>query len=340
LGILVFVHELGHFLTAKWAGVKVDEFGLGYPPRLIGVRRGETIYSLNAIPFGGFTKMAGEEDPKVERGFASQPKRIRFAILFAGPLGNFILAIIAFILSFGLTWTFSEGIRVTGVFEGSPAEAAGLKSGDTILYADQTKINTPEDLIEYTRPRASQQIVLRVQRAGKTFDVPVALRLNVEANKGEMGVYLAPRMTWPQAIVRGLQQTAGVVWITLTVPVLLIRGVVPLEAARPIGPVGIEQLAGGAVQQSLAGGWVFPILQLVGMLSAALALTNLLPLPALDGGRIFFIIVEAIRRKRVAPEREAVVHLIGFVLLLSLMVVITYIDITTPLPQIDWGRLF
>jgi len=341
LSILVFVHELGHFLAAKWGGVKVDEFGMGYPPRIVGVRRGETLYSINAIPFGGFTKMAGEDDPNAARGLASQSKKKRLLILAAGSIMNLLLAIIFFAFSFGLTWSMGgEGVRITGVAQDSPAAAAGLKGGDIVLYADQTKMNTPDSLIEYTRPRAGQSITLQIRRAGDTLEVPVTPRFNAEANKGEMGLYLSPKMNWGQAFVRGALQTASVVWVTLTVPVLLIRGLVPLEAARPVGPVAIAQLAGGAVQQSLAAGWWFPILQLMGLLSTALAITNLLPLPALDGGRIFFVIVEAIRGKRIAPEKEGTIHMIGFLVLLALMVVITYVDISSPLPAIDWGSMF
>ena len=295
LSVLVFVHELGHYAAAKWRGVRVEEFGMGYPPRLIGVRFGETLYSLNAIPFGGFTKMTGEDDPSDPRGLAAANKRTRLLILATGPIMNLLLAALCFTLSFGFTSVISAGVRISGVATDSPAQSAGLRGGDIVLAADETPVNAPEELIAYTKPRADQPITLHLRRAGKTLEIAVTPRFNAEANKGEMGLYLSERMTWGQAIVRGALQTGNVIWVTLSVPALLIRGAVPLEAARPIGPVGIAQLAGGAVQQSLAAGWWFPVLQLLGLLSTALGLTNLLPLPALDGGRIFFILLEAVR---------------------------------------------
>jgi regulator of sigma E protease len=340
LSILVFVHELGHYAAAKWRNVRVEEFGMGYPPRIAGVRLGETLYSINAIPFGGFTKMTGEDDPTDPRGLAAQNKRTRLLILASGPIMNLLLAVFCFVLSFGLTSAVGDGVRISGVAPDSPAQSAGLRGGDVVLSADATAVNTPDELIAYTKPRADQPITLRLRRAGEILEIPVTPRFNAESNKGEMGLYLSPRMTWGQAIARGALQTANVIWVTVSLPSLLIRGTIPLEAARPIGPVGIAQLTGGAVQQSLAAGWWFPVLQLMGLLSTALGMTNLLPLPALDGGRIFFIIIEAIRGRRISAEKEGTIHLIGFILLLAMMVVITYADITSPLPNVDWANLF
>lgn len=341
LSILVFVHELGHLLAAKANGVRVEEFGMGYPPRLLTVmKRGETIYTINAIPFGGFARMAGEDDANDPRGLSSQSKKVRLTIMAAGSAMNLVLAVLCFTLSFGLTWATGSGIRITGVLEGSPAETAGLGSGDVVLYADGLKIDAPETFVNYTRPRFDEEITLQVRRAGKVEAISVVPRLNPDTGHAEMGIYLAPRLNWGQAFLQGGAQTVNVIMLTFMVPSLLIRGVVPLEAARPIGPVGIAQLAGGAVEQSIAMGWWFPILQLMGLLSTALAITNLLPLPALDGGRILFVLIEAIRGKRISPEKEGAIHLIGFFLLISLLIVITYVDITSPLPAVDWGGMF
>jgi len=341
LSILVLAHELGHFAVAKWSGVKVEEFGIGYPPRLLTVaKRGETIYSINAIPFGGFVRMAGEDKTGDERGLSSQSKKTRIAIMSAGSIMNLILAVLCFSLSFGLNSATGGGIRISGVLEDSPAAAAGIRNGDVILYADDNKIETSEDFISYVSPRAGQEILLQIRRSGETIELPVVPNYNSEVQKGQVGLYLTPRLTWGQAFLQGTFQTVNVIWLTLSVPYLLIRGIVPIEAARPIGPVGIAQLAGGAVQQSLAMGWWFPVLQLMGLLSTALAITNLLPLPALDGGRIFFVLVEAVRGKRIAPEKEGVIHLIGFILLISLLAVITYVDIANPIPTIDWSAVF
>ena len=341
LSILVLVHELGHFAVAKWSGVKVEEFGIGYPPRLITVaKRGDTIYSINAIPFGGFTRMAGEDEPGDEHGLSSQPKLKRIAIMVAGSAMNLILAVLCFSLSFGLGWGTGEGARISGVLEGSPAEAAGMQNGDVILYADEVKIANSADFINYVSSKADREIVLQVQREGDAVHIPVVPIYNSDVQKAQVGLYLTPEVTWGQAFLQGAAQTANVVALTLSIPYLLIQGVVPLEAARPIGPVGIAQLAGGAVEQSLAMGWWFPTLQLMGMLSTALAITNLLPLPGLDGGRILFVLVEAVRGKRISPEKEGAIHFAGFILLISLLVLITYVDIANPIPTIDWNAMF
>lgn len=341
LSILVVVHELGHFLAAKRAGVRVDEFGFGYPPRLFTVaQRGETIYTINAIPFGGFVRMAGEDDPDVERGFAQQPKLKRFGILFAGPAMNFLLAVLCFILAYGLGWAGGEGVRITGVMEDSPAVAAGFQTGDVVLAVDGQNMETTDQFVEYIGDHAGVPVQVTILREREELTLTVTPALSEETGRGQIGLYLGPTLTWGEAIIQGVLQTVNVIVLTLAVPVLLIQGAIPLEAARPVGPVGIAQLASGAVQTSVTMGWWFPILWLMGLLSAALGITNLLPLPALDGGHIFFVIVEAIRGKRIPPEREGAIHLIGFLLLLSLMVVITYIDIVNPLPTIEWGGIF
>jgi regulator of sigma E protease len=342
LSILVLVHELGHFAVAKWSGVTVEEFGIGYPPRLLTIaKRGDTVYSINWIPFGGFTRMAGEDQEGAgKHDLSNQPKRTRIAIMAAGSIMNLILAVVCFSLAFGIGWASGKGVRVSDVMQDSPAQVAGLQGGDVILYADDVPVAYNEEFVEYVSPRADQEITLQVRRARETIEVPIVPIYNEEALKAQVGIYLTPQVTWGQAIKQGATQTANVVVITFSIPYLLIRGIVPLEAARPVGPIGIAQLAGGAVQQSLAMDWWFPILQLMGMLSTALAVTNLLPLPALDGGRILFILVEAIRGKRIAPEKEGTIHMIGFFLLISLLVVITYVDIVNPMPNIDWSALF
>lgn len=342
LSILVLVHELGHFAAAKWSGVTVEEFGIGYPPRMFTVaKRGDTLYTVNWIPFGGFTRMAGEdEDATGEHDLPNQPKLKRILIMAAGSIMNLILAVICFSLAFGIGWAPGKGVRVNAVMEDSPAQVAGLQSGDVIIYADDTPVAYNDEFVEYVSPRPDQEIALGIRRGRETLEIPIVPLYSEEALKAQVGIYLTPQVTWGQAIKQGAAQTANVVVLTVSIPYLLIRGVVPLEAARPVGPIGIAQLAGGAVQQSLALDWWFPILQLMGMLSTALAVTNLLPLPALDGGRILFVLVEAIRGKRIAPEKEGTIHMIGFFLLISLLVVITYVDIVNPMPDIDWSALF
>jgi len=348
LSLLVFVHELGHFIMAKRAGVKVEEFGFGYPlPNgLLTItlfKRGETAYTLNPIPFGGFTRMAGEEDPDAERGLASKSKLARVSVLSAGSVMNILLGIVFFALCFMVGWP----VIITGVRSDSPAEKAGLRMGDVIIRAEDKYIGNPDELVAYTREKLDQEMLLVVKREGKIIEVRVTPRLDSEGvSRIGVAIDAAPTKiglkTYPfgEAILRGLTQTIGIIAFTFYIPVLVIRGLLSVEMARPIGPVGIAQLAGQAVQQSVEIGWWFPILNLMALLSIGLAVANLLPLPGMDGGRILFVIVEAIRGKRIDPEKEGAVHLIGLALLVTLMIFITYQDITTPVYTVNWTNMF
>jgi regulator of sigma E protease len=355
LSLLVFVHELGHFAVAKWAGVKVEEFGFGYPlPNgLLTItlfKHGETVYTLNPIPFGGFTRMAGEEDPNAERSLASKSKLARIGVLSAGSVMNVLLGIVFFALCFTLGWPEPvefDNATIERVISGSAADQAGLKVGDIVIWADGEYINSPDELVAYTRQKLNQEMLLVVKRGGKIVKVHVTPRLDSEG-VSRIGVAIIPGVTkiglktypFGEAVLRGTERTAGVIAFTFYIPVLMFRGLLSVEMARPIGPVGIAQLASQAVQQSVETGWWFPILNLMALLSIGLAVANLLPLPAFDGGRIFFVIVEAIRGKRIDPEKEGAVHLIGLALLLTLMIFITYQDITTPVDTTDWASLF
>jgi len=355
LSLLVFVHELGHFVVAKRAGVKVEEFGFGYPlPNglltITLLKRGETVYTLNPIPFGGFVRMAGEEDPYAERGLASKSKLVRVGVLSAGSVMNVLLGIVFFTLCFMVGWPEAiefDNAMIESVVSGSPAEQAGLKVWDIVVRADGEYIDNPDKLVAYTRTKLNQEMLLVVKREGKILQVRVTPRLDSEG-VSRIGVAITPAVTkiglktypFGEAILRGLERTTGVIALTFTIPVLVIRGLISIEMARPIGPAAIAQLAGQAVQQSVETSWWFPILNLMALLSTGLAVANLLPLPGLDGGRIFFVIVEAIRGKRIDPEKEGAVHLIGLALLVTLMIFITYQDITTPVYTIDWASLF
>jgi len=348
--LLVFVHEFGHFIVAKKAGIKVEEFGFGYPPRLFTImERGGTKYTVNAIPFGGFVRMLGEDDPSVPGGFAGQSKRVRFATLVAGSLMNALLAFVLFSLCFvlGAPEPVEYGVAILDVAQGTPAEAAGLKTGDIVLEADGRAVEEPSDLIDYTHSRLGQEVVLTVKREGEVLDLRVTPRRSWPKGQGPMGVVVGSAVTrveiksypWSEALARGFGATVNAVFLTIYVPVLLIRGLIPLKAARPVGPAGIAQMIGQAAQQSVAIGWWFPILRLTGFLSATLMVTNLLPLPGLDGGRIFFLLIEAIRGKRIEPEKEGFIHAIGLIILVGILLLITVQDILHPLPVFDWANL-
>ncbi len=261
---------------------------------------------------------------------------------------NLLMAIVFFSLAFGLgapALAEPQNAVVDMVAPGSPAAAAGLHPGDIVLRADDTEILTVRSLQEYTQAHLGQPIRLQVQRGEEMLDISVVPRLEPPAGEGPMGIALRPRITvkrypWYEAIWAGLRQTAALTAFILTVPIQVIRGLIPAELARPVGPVGVGQLVGDAVQYSLDTGWWFPVMQMMGSLGVALAVTNLLPLPGLDGGRILFVLVEGIRGRRVAPAKEGLIHLIGMMLLVALMLFITWQDVVNPLPPIDWTRLF
>ena len=352
LSVLVLVHELGHFLAAKRANIRVEEFGFGYPPRLLTLGQlGETEYTLNAIPFGGFVRMTGEEDPTISRSLASKSKLTRVAVLGAGAAMNLLLAFFLFCLTFLLGVPVPvefHRVWLTDIAPNSPAEAADLQIGDFILAVDSIPIQSAQELIAYTQEHLGKEICLQVQRGRQSLSVPVVPRQDRPQGQGPIGVVIQPYaskieiQTYPfwQALWLGLQQTLSTIVFTLYIPVLVLRGLIPAEAVRPVGPVGIAQMVGDAAQQVAASGWWFPLLQLTAVVSAGLCLVNLLPIPGMDGGRIFFVIVEAIRGRRISPEKEGIVHVIGMALLIMMMLIITYQDLISPVPSVNWGDFF
>jgi regulator of sigma E protease len=344
LGIMLLVHEVGHFVTAKLSGIAVEEFGFGYPPRLTTLfRRGGTEYTLNLIPLGGFVRMKGEDDPEGPGSFVNAAKRSRVAVLLAGAGMNLLLAVAMFSAAYLVGYPeLRQGALVTRVFEDTAAFEAGLLSDDVILQADDVVMTNWTDLADFVASRPDQQVELVVRRQGELVFLTVVLR-SVEG-AGQLGIEYKPavglrRLPLHQALGQGFRLTAEFLWLTLSLPAILLRGGIPLEAARPVGPVGIYQLASSAAQYVLASGRWFAILELGGILNAAVALTNLLPLPGLDGGRLLFIAAEAIRGERVAPEREGAIHFIGMVVLVLVAVLITVQDIAVGVPVPDWSGL-
>ena len=541
LSLLVFVHELGHFIVAKRAGITVEEFAIGFPPRAVKLWQEEgsitldgheyvigrkvnvprpiqpgakvyaettvdeqgrpvvtkleliksvedkkekepkqttwlsrlfphpsppkpepvderptvivdaltrpTEYAINLIPFGGYVRMVGEEDPSDPGSFASKSKKIRFAVLVAGSAMNLITAIVFFTLTAmsGVPET-KVGTFVTEVVPNTPAEKAGLQANDVIVGADDVEFKYDGDLVSYIQKTKGTEIILHLERDGEIVSTSLVPRANPPEGQGAMGVLiryvpvanvvvtevfpdtpaakaglqtrdvivgadnveftyagdlldylektrgaeitlhlerdgkivtiaLAPRVIPPEnnqdtmalptqnqdalgiafeydydtrinyyspleALKSGASQTAQYVGLTLYMPYAILKNILPAEAARVTGPVGIYQQTASAVNAAVDLNWWFPVLWLTAVLSTALAVTNLLPLPALDGGRILFVIIEAIRGKRVEPEKEGAIHFIGLALLLTLLVVISYYDLSSPLPTIDWSSFF
>ncbi len=347
LSLLMLVHELGHFVTARLAGMTVEEFGFGFPPRLIGKQLGGVVYSLNWIPLGAFVRIRGEDDPSEPGSFASKGVFARFVVLVAGSAMNFLLAVVMFTSAFMAGWPTPTTVRVevAAVQPGSPAEAAGLQPGDVILAVGDRRAATLDDVQRATRSSAGQTVLFHIARNGQELRVPVTLLISWPAGAGPLGVQLRGQVlelrpvSYPihEALGKGVERALQLVGLTLAIPILLIQGAISAEAVRPIGIVGMAQLAGQAASAVGETGWWFPLLTLVAAFSAGLAVANLLPLPGLDGGRLLFLLIEAVRGRRIAPERAELVHAIGIAILLALMGVLIISDIVSPAPAIDWG---
>jgi len=347
LSLLFFAHEFGHFVMAKRAGVRVEEFAFGFPPRIFAIRRGETEYALNALPFGAYVRLTGEEDPTQERSLASRTPWQRTKVLVAGPAMNALLGIVFFATTFVLgvpTLEPTQDVVIVGVAKDSPAAAAGLRPNDVVLRLDGHPIKTITDLQIRIEERAGQEVTFLIKRDGEILP-PIVLvpRVNPPAGQGPTGIQIANyRLVvksfapW-EALVLGIQRTVYVTALTLYVPVLVIKGLIPASQARPVGVVGIAQMTGLMVAQIPTNGLV-PLLNFIGLISVGLGLVNMLPLPGLDGGRLAFVLLEWLRGgKRVSPQKEGMIHLVGMAILIALMLIITYYDIVNPVQLPDMG---
>ncbi len=340
MGVIVFVHELGHFLVAKRNNIVVEEFGFGCPPRVIKLfERDGTIYSINAIPFGGFCRMRGEDDPSLTGSFASASKRARAATLIAGPAMNFLFAFILFAalaLTQGVPDASRPGAIVNSIVPGSPAEMAGLQVGDRIVAVNKQPVASARELQELTKASLgapTSYTLVRVDPstgAAQTIELTMTPRANPPAGQGALGISIEqairPAKVW-EAASTGAQSVGQIIYMTFAIPANLIREGKPLADAGFMGPVGIAVTTGEVVREARDSRAPEMLIYFMALLSAALGLTNLLPLPALDGGRLLFIGVEAIRGKRIEPAQEGMVHLIGFGLLLLLVGLLTVKEI-------------
>lgn len=329
--LLVFVHELGHFTVAKLTGIRVEEFGFGYPPRLLTIaRRGDTEYTINAIPFGGFVRMLGEEDPSQPDSFAAKSKLTRAGALLAGPLMNIVLAFILFMGVGLIGFDIPIGsVAIIGVAPGSPAAKAGLQEGDTILTIDGLTVRNTYELSRYTRERLEEKVTLSVKRGEETLPVHLTPRQEPPANEGAMGVIIQTvdivgadklRYSLWEAIPMAGRMIVDVIAAIFSGLAGMIQGVIAPDIA---GPIGIAAVTGEIAKSGLIA-----LTQFTAFLSIQLAIFNLLPFPGLDGGRLAFIALEALRGgKRVTPEKEGFIHLVGLAILIGLMLIVSYQDI-------------
>ncbi|MFO8143460.1 MAG: RIP metalloprotease RseP [Dehalococcoidales bacterium] len=327
---IIIAHELGHFITAKLSGVQVKEFGIGLPPRVFSVRRGETLYSLNAIPFGGFNKLSGEEDPDAPRSLAGKPFGIRFLVLSAGSLMNFLLPLILMTIAFMIPHNVLVGeVFVKEVALDSPAAVAGIEPGDRIISINDKPVGSSSDLQRYIQLGLGKEVTVTVEHAdSEEEDIDLVPRWKSPEGEGAIGIVI----DMPDAKVVKISEPA---WkapsmaVTACVETLVLfkNGILSMMAGNTTleltGPVGIAQMTGEVARVGIS-----PLLEFTAFLSLNIGLINLFPLPALDGGRICFLLLEKARGgKRVSPKTEGLVHLIGFMLLMGLLAAVTYNDI-------------
>ena len=362
LGVLVFVHELGHFVVARRNGIKAEEFGFGFPPRIFGFVKNEesgkyewvfgnkdvqsknTIYSVNWIPLGGFVKIKGENgtDENDVDSFSGKSAWSRIKVLAAGVIMNFVLAwaLIAIVFMIGAPQTIdpassSDGakIQIAQIVADSPAEKAGIKVGDEILPIQRNGEKTIEfsgieSVQEYVAEKAGEKISLQLKRGNENLEVNLVPRKNAPEGEGPLGVALAQteivRYSFFSAIWEGFLTTLNLIAAIFVALVGIIKSLFMGQGvgADVAGPVGIAVLT----KQVSAMGLVY-ILQFAALISINLGIINILPIPALDGGRILFVLIEKIKGSPVSQKVEQAFHSIFFALLIILLILITFRDI-------------
>ncbi|MCL5970533.1 MAG: site-2 protease family protein [Patescibacteria group bacterium] len=388
LSLLVLIHEFGHFLVAKKLGIKVEEFGFGFPPNALKIKKGETVYSINWLPIGGFVKLFGEDEagggkikfqPKADRSLTGKvkssklkvkdEKRAFFArsvwqralVVVAGVLMNTLLAVVIFYLFLYISNFKTQVLLITDhkfigvsqtnknvdgqdpvvsiVAPNSPAEKAGIKAPSRIIRINQDKIKDREELIKIINANKGREINITwvEMSTGKEFSARITPRVSPPKNEGALGIGFIPiaildYQTTSQKIFSGVVHPINLLSYNFDIMGKLISVSVKEKNAAPLGdsvsgPVGIFSLVGNIVQIPDFKERMLQILNLAGILSVSLAFFNILPIPALDGGRLFFILIEAVTGRKVPQRIESLAHTIGMALLLALIVMITFKDI-------------
>ncbi len=325
--ILIFVHEFGHFIAAKLLKIRVHEFAIGMGPKLFAKQKGETLYSVRALPIGGFCALEGEDTASDdERALSNKPAWAKLIVLVSGAFMNLLLGLLLLFFVYGT----AKGISVPEIYDvspGSAAETAGILPGDEITHFGGKRIHIVSDLSWEMSKLSGEETTVTVRREGEKKT------LSVLPQKTDNGYALGVRLAAAEnnfflTIKSGFYTTVFYVRVVLESLIDLLQGKVGFQ--NMAGPIGIVSEIGSAVKETVESGWAgfLNLLQLAILLTINLGVFNLLPIPALDGGRIFFVFVEMIRRKPIPPEKEGIVHLIGFALLIALSLVIAYMDIT------------
>ena len=378
LSILVLIHEAGHFFVAKKFGIKVEEFGYGLPPRAWGKKIGETIYSINWLPIGGFVKLYGEDEAgsgsvKIAKGkgqrakskkdeqraFYSRSVGQRAAVVVAGVVMNLILGILIYYIFmglsgfktelpligdhkfFGVNQEVREDIFITDVADNSPADKAGVPQYAQITELNNKPVGNIDTFIQNVKSNQGKEISLSVvdPETRETKMLEMTPRENAPKNEGSLGVGLSSMQTallsydTPlQKVFSGFIHPANLMVYNVDLMAQLVRASIRERTAEPLGqgvagPIGIYSVVGTIVDIPDAKERALQLLNLAGLLSLSLAVFNILPIPALDGGRLFFILIEGVTRRKINPQHEALAHTIGMVVLLGLIVIITFKDV-------------
>jgi regulator of sigma E protease len=324
-GMLIFFHELGHFAIAKLVGVRVHEFSLGFGPKLVGFTRKETTYNLRIFPLGGFVRMAGmDPDEEMEEdgtGFGEKTVLQRISVIFAGPLMNFVLAALLLASIFVFQGLPVSGTEIESVLPDRPAAQAGFQDGDRIVAIDGEPVNNWERVVELISSSPGEELEITVERDDARLTLDVVPETH-EDGRGWIGIQPKPEFEKQNplaAVIHGVKYTVQVTVLIFDFIGQMIFGEAPADLGGPVRVVY-------EINRAAELGFVY-LLQLAAFLSINLGLFNLFPIPALDGSRIIFLILEWIRGKPVDPAKENFIHLVGFGLLLMLIVFITYNDV-------------
>lgn len=341
LSILVLIHEFGHFIVARKNGVWVEEFGIGLPPRVFGKKIGETLYSVNALPFGGFVKLHGESseegisDPA--RAFINKSKKSKVAIIVAGVVMNFILAIFCFGVVYSISGISKETdkVKVLEVTASSPAQVAGILVGDQIKKVNGQEIKEVSEFIKLVEEKKGQRVVFEIGRtegeSQKDLKFTITPRETPPDGEGPLGVsisstevYYPPMLARPfvgayyglkEAVFWGQNVFMGITGIFTD----LFRGQAPKDLGSPVAIYAVTS-------EATKYGWL-AVVNLLGILSINLAILNIMPFPALDGGRLLFILIEGVVGRKVAPKIEGYIHTVGMILLLVLLTALIFGDV-------------
>jgi regulator of sigma E protease len=333
---IIAVHEFGHYLTARLLGMRVLEFAFGFPPRAFAVRHAGIDYSINWIPFGGFVRILGQEDFSIEQrgagepgSFTSKPWWAQAIVLVAGVGMNLVLAVAVLTAAFATGTTAPTGqVRIEQVAPGSPAAIEGMQPGDIVRGIDGKGITRTSELVNYVFRHTDKDLTLQLERDGRVLEITAYARPEPPEGEGPLGILLtevtAPvAVPVPQAFGQALGLTGDVIQQIAALPGQLLSQAPGTQSPPPVGgPIEIFRVTAAVSQFGIP-----TFLKLVGVISVNLAVLNIIPFPGLDGGRLLFVLLGALFRRRLSPQLEAAIHAVGFVLLLGLLVVVSVADI-------------